>query len=54
MDSKRKDSTVLRAEKWKGELAFLSDITTHLVALNLQFQGRDRLITDMHDVVKTF
>ena len=54
MDSKGKDSTVLRDEKWKCELAFLSDITTHLNVLNLQLQGRDHLITDMHDAVKAF
>lgn len=30
MDSKGKDSTVLRDEKWKCELAFLADITPHL------------------------
>lgn len=54
MDSKGKDSTVLRDEKWKCELAFLSDITTHLNVLNLQLQGRDHLIIDMHDAVKAF
>ena len=54
MDSKGKDSTVLRDEKWKCELAFLADITAHLNALNLQLQGRDRMITDMYDAVKAF
>jgi len=37
MDSKGKDSTVLRDEKWKCELAFLADITDHLIA----FSSRD-------------
>lgn len=54
MDSKGKDSTVLRDEKWKCELAFLADITAHLNVLNLQLQGRDRMITDMYDAVKAF
>ncbi|XP_072239317.1 general transcription factor II-I repeat domain-containing protein 2-like [Leuresthes tenuis] len=54
MDSKGKDSTVLRDEKWKCELAFLADITAHLNALNLQLQGRDRMITNMYDAVKAF
>lgn len=54
MDSKGKDSTVLRDEKWKCELAFLADITAHLNALNLQLQGHDRMITDMYDAVKAF
>ncbi|GLD61348.1 uncharacterized protein AKAME5_002906400 [Lates japonicus] len=49
-----KDSTVLRDEKWKCELAFLSDITAHLNALNLQLQGRDRVTADMYDAVKAF
>ncbi|KAL7859442.1 hypothetical protein SRHO_G00145890 [Serrasalmus rhombeus] len=53
MDSKGKDS-VLRDEKWKCELAFLADITAHLNALNLQLQGRDRMITDMYDAMKAF
>ena len=35
-------------------MAFLSDITTHLNDLNLQLQGRDHLITDMHDAMKAF
>lgn len=30
MDSKGKDSTILQDEKWKCDLAFLSDITIHL------------------------
>ncbi|XP_065444398.1 general transcription factor II-I repeat domain-containing protein 2A-like [Chrysemys picta bellii] len=54
MDSKGKDCTVLRDEKWKCELAFLADITSHLSALNLQLQGREHIITDMHDAVKAF
>lgn len=54
MDSKGKDSAVLRDDKWKCELAFLADITAHLNALNLQLQGSDRMITDMYDTVKAF
>ena len=49
MDSKGKDLTVSQDKKWKCELAFLSDITTHLNDLSLQLQGRENLITDMHD-----
>lgn len=45
MDSKGKDSTVLQDEKWKCELAFLADKTAHLNILNLQLQGRERMIT---------
>lgn len=54
LDSKGKDSTVLRDEKWKCELVFLADIPAHLKALNLQLQGRDHMITDMDDAVKAF
>ena len=54
MDSKGKDSTVLQDKKWKCELAFLADITAHLNVLNLQLQGRDRMITDVYDAVKAF
>lgn len=54
MDSKGKGSTVLRDEKWKCELAFLADITAHLKVLNLQLQGRDRIITNMYNAVKAF
>ncbi|XP_035500193.1 general transcription factor II-I repeat domain-containing protein 2-like [Scophthalmus maximus] len=54
MDSKGKDTTVLRDEKWKCELAFLADVTAHLNVLNLHLQGRDRIITDMYDTVKAF
>ena len=54
MDSKGKDSTVLRDEKWKCELAFLADITMHLSVLNLQLQGWECMITDMYDAVKAF
>ncbi|KAL7865249.1 hypothetical protein SRHO_G00104960 [Serrasalmus rhombeus] len=54
VDSKGTDSTVLRDEKWKCELAFLADITAHLSALKLQLQGRDPMITDMYDAVKAF
>ncbi|KAL0163337.1 hypothetical protein M9458_042733, partial [Cirrhinus mrigala] len=54
MESKGKDSTVIRDEKWLHELAFLCDITKHLTALNLQLQGRNRVITDMYDAVKAF
>ena len=54
MESKRKDSTVLWDKGWKCELAFLDDVATHLNFLNLQLQGRDRMITDMYDAVKAF
>ena len=54
MESKEKDSTVLQEEEWKCELAFLADKTTHLNVLNLQLQGRDRMIAGRYDAVKAF
>ncbi|KAJ3584481.1 hypothetical protein NHX12_014976 [Muraenolepis orangiensis] len=43
-----KDTAVLREQKFLCELAFLCDISSHLDALNLQLQGRGRIITDMY------
>ena len=34
--------------RWLGRLALLTDITTHLSALNMKLQGKDILVTDMH------
>ena len=48
MESKGKDATELRDEKFLCELVFLCDILSHLDVLNLQLQGRDRVITDMY------
>lgn len=35
-------------------MPFLCDITSHLNALNLQLQGRGRVITDMYATVRAF
>ncbi|KAJ3581435.1 hypothetical protein NHX12_016643, partial [Muraenolepis orangiensis] len=43
-----KDTAELREQKFLCELAFLCDISSHLDALNLQLQGRGRIITDMY------
>ena len=34
--------------RWLAHLALLTDITTHLNALNVKLQGKDILVTDMH------
>ncbi|XP_027132797.1 general transcription factor II-I repeat domain-containing protein 2-like [Larimichthys crocea] len=54
MESKGKDTTELRDEKFQCELAFLCDIMNHLDALNLQLQGRAHVITDMYYAVRAF
>ena len=54
MESKEKDTTELRDEKFLCELVFLCDILSHLDVLNLQLQGWGRVITDIYAVVRTF
>ncbi|XP_023808973.1 general transcription factor II-I repeat domain-containing protein 2B-like [Oryzias latipes] len=54
MESKGKDTTELRDEKFQCEFAFLCDIMNHLDALNLQLQGRVHVITDMYNAVRAF
>ena len=51
LESKGKDTTDLRDEKWRYELAFLCDTTKHLNVLNLQLQGKGRVITDMYESI---
>ncbi|CAF88181.1 unnamed protein product, partial [Tetraodon nigroviridis] len=54
LDNKGKDTTQLRDERFLCEMAFLCDITSHLNAVNLQLQGRGRVISDMYRTVKAF
>lgn len=54
MESKRKDATELRDETFMCEMAFLCDITSHLNVMNLQLQGRGRVISDMCSTVTAF
>ncbi|KAM4566993.1 general transcription factor II-I repeat domain-containing protein 2-like [Odontesthes bonariensis] len=54
MESKGKDTTELRDETFLCEMAFLCDITSHLNVVNLQLQGRGRVISDMYTTVKAF
>ena len=54
MESKGKDATELRDERFLCELVFLCDILSHLDVLNLQLQGWGRVITDMYAAVRVF
>ena len=54
LDSKGKDTTQLRDEKFLCQMAFLCDITSSLNAMNFQLQGWDRVISDMYSKVKAF
>ena len=47
-------TTELQDKKFLCELAFLCDILSHLDVLNLQLQGRSRVITDMYSAVRAF
>ena len=40
--------------RWLARLALLTDITTHLNALNVKLQGKDILITDVHAHITAF
>ena len=40
--------------RWLAGLALLTDITTHLNALNLKLQGKDILVTDMYAHITAF
>ena len=39
---------------WQNDLAFSVDITAHLTALNMQFQGSNKLFADMCIYVASF
>ena len=40
--------------RWLAHLALVTDITTHLNALNVKLQGKYMLVTDMHTYITTF
>ena len=44
----------MKDKKFQCELAFESDIVSHLDVLNLQLQGRGQIITDMYTTVRVF
>ena len=54
MENKEKDITELKDKNFLYELAFLSDIVSHLDVLHLQLQGRGHILTDMYAAVKAF
>jgi len=51
-----KDKTVLELidPEWRWHLAFLTDVTEMLNSLNLQLQGKGKLICDMYSHIKAF
>ena len=40
--------------RWPARLLLLTDITTHLSALNVKLHGKDILVTDMHAHITAF
>ena len=40
--------------EWKWDLAFLTDVTEIINGLNLQLQGKGKLICDMYSHLKAF
>ena len=51
---KNKAVPLLTDSTFQCNLAFLTDITDHLNALNLKLQGKKQIITQMYDNVKSF
>ncbi|KAL4135442.1 hypothetical protein QTP88_007051 [Uroleucon formosanum] len=54
MISKNKIVSELNNIDWIKDLAFLVDITTHLNVLNVQLQGKNKIITNMCDLIQSF
>lgn len=54
MISKNKIVSELNNIDWIKDLAFLVDITTHLNVLNVQLQGKNKVITNMCDSIQSF
>uniref|UniRef100_A0A8C3ISY3 Uncharacterized protein n=1 Tax=Chrysemys picta bellii TaxID=8478 RepID=A0A8C3ISY3_CHRPI len=54
MKMKNKEVRQLADSTFICNLAFLTDVTDHLNALNLKLQGRKQVITQMYDSVKSF
>lgn len=54
MEMKEKAVPELSDGKWLTDLAFLVDITSHLNDLNIKLQGKDQLVTNLFDHIRTF
>ena len=44
----------LKCHQWLCDLAFLTDIMSHLNSLNLHLQGADKFVLNPYDHVKAF
>ncbi len=54
MDMKGHTISQLEDNQWLQDLAFMVDITNHLSWLNLKMQGRNHLVIDLYDCIRTF
>jgi hypothetical protein len=54
MKTKNKEVPELKDSNFISNLAFLTDITEHLNDLNTKLQGKDQIITQMYDHIKSF
>ena len=54
MHGKGRDVQELKDNEWIQDLAFMVDITEHLHYLNTRLQGRNKLVTDLHDSIRAF
>ena len=54
MEVQRKPVPELQNEQWVNNLAFLTDLTSHLNELNVKLQGRERIITELYGSIQAF
>lgn len=54
MQGKGKPVVQMDDPEWTRDLAFLVDITQHLNFLNVNMQGRNKLVTEYYDSVRAF
>lgn len=54
MHEKGRDVQELNDSAWVQDLAFMVDMTEHLNYLNIKLQGRNKLVTDLHDSIHAF
>lgn len=43
----------LHSREWVQDLAFMVDVTEHLNNLNKQLQGRNKVVTQYYDSIRT-
>jgi hypothetical protein len=54
LEIKEQDVSGIKSAKWIIDLACMADITTHLIELKLNLQGKNKFITSVYDNVKNF